>query len=254
MMEPEQIQPMSVRELFKNAMRKGTEIFSLSLIGNFVIIALFSTIVFILYDYLESIEVNNTQLNTLGIINNMLFISLTSVNVFYLLVNKEDQSFMEKVKSSLLKTLKMMPTLLATTIVFSIFVTLGFTLLLIPGLILFTYLGIYAQTIAFENQGIIASLLRSRDLVKGSFWKVFGVLVSLFILTTLTILIIAILIGTIIPANYLWLEVLIYCISYSLMMPFIGSIYTLLYFDLRARQEAFDYNTFENEQKKIATF
>src|SRR5699024_7756022 len=131
MMEPEQIQPMSVRELFKNTMRKGKEIFSLSLIGNFVIIALFSTIVFILYDYLESIEVNNTQLNTLGIINNMLFISLTSVNVFYLLVNKEDQSFMEKVKSSLLKTLKMMPTLLATTIVFSIFVNLGITYILL---------------------------------------------------------------------------------------------------------------------------
>src|SRR5699024_3849409 len=121
MMKPEQIQPMSVRELFKNTMRKGKEIFSLSLIGSFIIIALFSTILFLLYDCLESIEVNHTQLNTLGIIDNMLFISLTSGNGFYLLVNNEDLSFMEKVKSSLLKTLKVMPALLATTIVFSIF-------------------------------------------------------------------------------------------------------------------------------------
>lgn len=254
MMKPEQVRPMTIRELFKDMIGKGKEVFLLSTLGNFLMIAVFSTVLFILYDYLDSSGVNSTQLNTLGIINNMLFISLTSVNVLYLLVNNVELSFMEQVKSSLLKTLKMMPALLATTIVFSIFVTLGFTLLLIPGLILFTYLGMYAQVIAFENQGIISSLLRSRDLVRGSFWKVFGVLMMLFLLSNVVILIIAALIGIFTSANYVWLEVLIYCLSYSLMMPFIGSCYMFLYFDLRSRQEDFDYNTFEREQKKLATF
>lgn len=77
---------------------------------------------------------------------------------------------------------------------------------------------------------------------------------SLFVLTNIVILFVAVLIGILTPANYLWLEVLIYCISYCLMMPFIGSIYMLLYFDLRSRQEAFDYNTFEKEQEKLAAF
>jgi hypothetical protein len=59
--------------------------------------------------------------------------------------------------------------------------TLGFILLIIPG-ILFLVWFYFAQFILVEGSGVKESILKSKQLVKGKFWKVFGriVVIGLF--------------------------------------------------------------------------
>jgi|SRR5690625_1204046 len=249
----EHVQPVSIGTLFKNMLGRGRSVFLLSLIGSFLIIALSSLILFFLYEYIESLGFSESQLAILSTINNMLFISLTSVNIFYLLMGEAELPFMQQVKQSLIKTFKITPILIVATLIFSVFIFLGLGLFVIPGLILFAYLGVYSQTIVFENQGIIASLLRSRDLVKGSFLKVFGILVSLYLITNIFPLVPALTAALFISETYIWVEIIVYCISYMIMMPFIASGYVLLYFDLRSRQEPFDYKAFMKQRDKVMT-
>lgn len=241
------IQPMRMGAMLKYTMSKGKEIFLLSIPGNLLILLVFSTILFQGFTYFESLGIDESSLGTLSIFNNLLFISLTSVNIFYLLTTNSELPYFDQVKKAFMKTLVLLPTLIVATLVYALAVALGLVLLIIPGLVLYAYLGLFAQTIAFENQGMITSLTRSRELVRGSFWKVFITLLLLLMITNATVLVIGgIALGFMANPFFLFEEI-IYSISYVLFMPFIGSFYTLLYFDLRTRQEAFDYNSYERE-------
>lgn len=249
----EHVQPMSLKVILRHMLGRGKSVFRLSLVGNLLIIALFSFVLFALYNYIESLGASESQLVALSTINNMLFISFTSANVFYLLIGGEELPFGEQVKQSLIKTLKITHKLLAATLIFSGLMTLGLGLLLIPGLIIFTYFGIYSQTIIFENQGVVASLSRSFNLVKGSFWKTFGILIGLYLLTNIFLLVPTFIVAVFVTEFSIWLEVIVYCITYMVMMPFIASSYVLLYFDLRSRKESFDYTEFVSEREKVVS-
>jgi hypothetical protein len=58
----------------------------------------------------------------------------------------------------------------------------GFILLIIPGLILLTIWAVVAPVVVIERTGVIEAFGRSRALVRGNGWQVFGVLVALFAL------------------------------------------------------------------------
>lgn len=247
------IQPMDVRTLLKNMVKKGKSVFLLSLPGNFLIFVFFITILFLFFNYVYLIGADANSLNTLRLLNNALIISLSSVNVFYLLLGNDEGTYLQQVKEALFKTLKVIPVLIVATLFYAIFVSIGFTLLLLPGLILYAYLGIYAQTIAFENKGFISSLLRSRELVRGSFWKVFSILLILFITTNIIVLGSELILITSLSFYPFWLEVAVYSLLYMVMMPFVASLYSFLYFDLRSRQEAFDYSVFNQEKNTLAS-
>lgn len=247
------IQPMLASTLLKSAVKKGKSIFLLSLPGNFFIFVFFITILLLLFNYVYSIGADGKILNTLRLLNNAFIISLSSVNVFYLLVDNDEQRYLQQVKEALLKTLKVIPVLIVATVFYAIFVTMGLSLLLLPGLILYAYLGVYSQTIAFENKGFISSLLRSRELVNGSFWKVFSILLVLLIISNIIVFGSELILITYLSVYPFWLEVVVYSLLYMLMMPFIASLYSLLYFDLRSRQEAFDFSVFNKEKNTLAS-
>src|SRR5207248_2197581 len=67
-------------------------------------------------------------------------------------------------------------------ILLAIGVTIGFILLIIPGLILLTYWSVGAPTIVVEDAGPIDAFGRSWNLVRGDAWSVFGVLVVVFVI------------------------------------------------------------------------
>jgi Uncharacterised protein family (UPF0259) len=75
---------------------------------------------------------------------------------------------------------------LLTLVVAGLFVALatvvGFTLLIVPGLIVLTFFSLTAPVIVIERLGVIDSLRRSIELVRGNAWQVFGVIVVLFLL------------------------------------------------------------------------
>jgi len=253
MIETKHIQPMSTKELVRNSLESGKKVFLISLLGNFLILALFATLVLIFYSYIESLGVDNNTLYILAMFNNLIFISLTSVNVFYLLIGNQEISYLNQVKNSLIRLLIALATLIVSTLIYSILVIFGLTLLIVPGILIFTYFGLYSQAIAFEDEGIITSILRSRELVRGSFWKVFITLSILNLIVNIFVFLIGGLILLAVPIDSIWLEIGIITLTYLIIMPFVGSYYTFLYFDLRSRQEAFDYDEYEKRRVEISS-
>jgi hypothetical protein len=71
--------------------------------------------------------------------------------------------------------------LVAVSILFGLAVGFGFLLLIIPGLILLTIWSVVAPVTVLERPGPFAAFGRSRELVRGNGWQVFGVIVIVFL-------------------------------------------------------------------------
>lgn len=72
--------------------------------------------------------------------------------------------------------------LLVVAILFGIGVGIGFILLIIPGLFLLTIWAVVAPVVVVERPGILSAFGRSRELVRGHGWMVFGVIVLIIVL------------------------------------------------------------------------
>src|SRR5919112_5595897 len=64
----------------------------------------------------------------------------------------------------------------------TIVIVIGLILLIVPGLIALTLLAVIAPAIVIDRVGVIESFRRSRELVRGNGWRVFGVIVVLFLI------------------------------------------------------------------------
>ena len=72
--------------------------------------------------------------------------------------------------------------LILVGIVAGIGIVIGFVLIIVPGLILITIWSVAAPVVVLERPGVFAALGRSRELVRGNGWQVFGVIFVLFFL------------------------------------------------------------------------
>jgi hypothetical protein len=72
--------------------------------------------------------------------------------------------------------------LILVGIIASVAIVIGFFLLIVPGLILLTMWSVFVPVIVLERPPGLGSLGRSRELVRGNGWQVFGVLLVLFVL------------------------------------------------------------------------
>lgn len=70
-------------------------------------------------------------------------------------------------------------TLIAVDLVFGVLVAVGSIAFVIPGLLVFVYLGLAAPIVEIEHHGVRAALKRSIRLVRGHFWLVLAVLVPI---------------------------------------------------------------------------
>jgi len=73
--------------------------------------------------------------------------------------------------------------LIAVDLIFGVLVALGIVALVIPGILIFVYLGLAAPVVEIEHRGIRAALARSFQLVRGHFWLVLAVLVPIEIVS-----------------------------------------------------------------------
>ena len=64
-------------------------------------------------------------------------------------------------------------------------IVIGFILIIVPGLILITIWSVAAPVVVLEHPGVLASLRRSRELVRGNGWQVFGVIFVLLVVVDL---------------------------------------------------------------------
>ncbi len=69
--------------------------------------------------------------------------------------------------------------LIVIDVIYGLLVSVGFVLLVVPGILAFAYLGLAAPVVEIERYGVRAALIRSIRLVRGSFWVVVAVLVPI---------------------------------------------------------------------------
>jgi len=71
--------------------------------------------------------------------------------------------------------------LFAITLLFAFGVVIGFILIIIPGLVLLTFWSVVVPVEVLEQRGVFGSFARSRELVRGNGWNVFGVIVIVYV-------------------------------------------------------------------------
>jgi hypothetical protein len=123
-------------------------------------------------------------------------------------------------------------TLVVVGILAGIAIAIGFVLLIIPGLFLITIWAVVVPVVVIERTGVFEAFGRSRELVKGHGWQVFGVLVLLFIAAfVVQVLIAAILGGIFDSALGFAIGVLL---TSLLLMPLTALAASVIYFELKA--------------------
>lgn len=108
-------------------------------------------------------------------------------------------------------------------------ITVGLILVIVPGLILITIWAVIVPVIVIERSGALSSFGRSRQLVRGHGWQVFGTLVLTFVI----LIVVDLVLGAIFAAlPQLWRNGLSTVISGTLIAPFIALVVTLVYYRL----------------------
>ena len=136
----------------------------------------------------------------------------------------------------------LLPLLAATIIVSLALIGSVILMLVLVGIPLFFYVLVIwffaVQAVVIENKSTFDALKRSQELVKGNWWRVFGIGV-VFILLGIALLIPAIIVSVIVGLINAVLANVVLGVAVALVTPvlYIGS--TLLYIDLRARKEGY---------------
>jgi hypothetical protein len=115
------------------------------------------------------------------------------------------------------------------SILAGIAITIGLLLIIVPGLFLITIWAVIVPVIIIERSGALASFGRSRQLVRGHGWHVFGTLVLVYII----MLVVNIVLGIIFSAlPHVLGDGLSSVISGTLISPFLAIVVTLVYYRL----------------------
>lgn len=70
-------------------------------------------------------------------------------------------------------------TLIAVDLIFGVLVAFGTLAFVVPGILVFVYLGLAAPVVEIEKRGVRGALVRSYRLVRGHFWLVLAILVPI---------------------------------------------------------------------------
>ena len=108
-------------------------------------------------------------------------------------------------------------------------IILGLILLIVPGLLLLTWWSLTSPVVVIERPGVTAALGRSRQLVRGNGWRVFGVIVVLFIIEAILNAVISAIFGGDTFAGALIAGI----ISNALVAPLTGIAAAIIYLELR---------------------
>jgi hypothetical protein len=119
--------------------------------------------------------------------------------------------------------------LILVGIVAGIGIAIGFVLIIVPGLILLTIWSVFAPVIVLERPDGLGALGRSRELVRGNGWQVFGVIVVL----VLGVSIVAAIIEAIGDSGGTGVGIVVRVIVQILTAPLSALAASVLYFELR---------------------
>jgi hypothetical protein len=119
-------------------------------------------------------------------------------------------------------------TLLAITIIFAVGVMIGFVLIIVPGLMLITFWCVVVPVEVLERRGVFGSFARSRELVRGNGWNVFGVIVIVYV----AVLAISLLAGIVAaPLGHVGRDIVQWAVNVA-VTPVVALSASVLYFEL----------------------
>src|SRR5215472_11356760 len=120
---------------------------------------------------------------------------------------------------------------IGASILAAIGITIGFILLIVPGLILLTYWCLIVPFIVLGGAGVFQSFGQSMRTVRGYAWRVFGTYVLVFLI----LIAFAIVLGFILILLPLWLRSFVNnVVTGTLIAPFLALVATLIYYRLIA--------------------
>lgn len=127
------------------------------------------------------------------------------------------------------------PAIAVASILAGLGIAVGLILLIVPGLVLLTWWVLIIPVIVLEGTSAREAFSRSRELVRGHGWNVFGVI----ILTFLLLVAFSIVLSLVLTPVADWLQSFISnIVSGTLTAPFIAVVWTLLYHRLRGTAPA----------------
>jgi len=156
-------------------------------------------------------------------------------------------------RSSLKYALRLAPSLLLLTLLYALGLILGLVLFLLPGIWLYVAWAFATPALLVEGLRGRKALGRSFGLVKGRWWRTFGVLIVGVILAAIVsavmqaVFTIGIVVGEDNDTLVLVLSGIAGIVGLAVSTPFQAALFTVLYFDLRVRKEGFDLELLAQE-------
>ena len=124
-----------------------------------------------------------------------------------------------------------LPAVIAAGILAAIGIAIGFVLLIIPGLFLLTIWSMLVPVIVIEGRSAGEAFTRSREVVRGNGWSVFGLVIVTFLLVFIASAVIRLIFLPLPDFLEAWLGGLV---AHSLTVPFAAAVLTTAYFRLTA--------------------
>jgi hypothetical protein len=142
-----------------------------------------AAVVFVLSGILTSVVVAAAPgLTLLAVLISLVATTLFTGMVVQLVADVRDGHRDASVAQLLRSVTPVLGQLVLVGIVVGLGVLVGFILIIIPGLILMTIWSVSAPVVVLERPGGLKALGRSRELVRGNGWRVFGVVLVFFLL------------------------------------------------------------------------
>ncbi len=150
--------------------------------------------------------------------------------------------------------LRRLPAMLALTIIQTIGFLLGFVLCIVPGVFLYGIWAVSPAALINESVGPFKALRRSQQLVKGYWWRTFGIVVvaTLLVSVLASLLTAPLQVASILPGilsgdetavfsgQFLSINVFASGLASALTLPFVAAVVVAVYYDLRVRKEGYD--------------
>lgn len=148
----------------------------------FVLIMLFISLPGLFNSYTRLFDINNLKIFDIVVIFiiPMIFSTWGQAAMIYATRDK-NVNFSDSLKLGLSKLVPIFLLMMLTVLI----VVGGFILLIIPGIIFMVWFAFSQFALINENLGVIKSLKRSRELVRGKWWDVFGRLLFLLLISIL---------------------------------------------------------------------
>jgi uncharacterized membrane protein len=128
-----------------------------------------------------------------------------------------------------------------------VIVVIGLVLLIVPGIWLAVKLSMTFPAVVFERKGPFAAIGRSWRLTSGHWWRTFGTLLVVFLVSFVLQLVLGGVVGGILGASETISELttaisltLVNLLALALTYPLWAAVVSVVYYDLRVRNEGFD--------------